>query len=91
MNDEICNGPLREGTEYEFKYRAYNSEDNNAYAESAYSAPISTGIIVIITQKWVLSACMMYFNFWIVTVTLWDYWTELIWLLLQTCIQSLLI
>ena len=43
VEDEICNGPLREGTEYQFKFRAYNSDDDDSYAESAYSAPISTG------------------------------------------------
>lgn len=45
VNDEICNGPLRAGTEYQFKYRAYNSEDDDSYVESQYSAPISTGMI----------------------------------------------
>ena len=46
-NDSICNGPLRPNTEYQFKYRAYNSENNSIFAESDYSAPIKTGLYTL--------------------------------------------
>ena len=41
-DDFICNGPLRPNTQYQFRYRAYNSENNSV--DSAYSAPIRTGL-----------------------------------------------
>ena len=42
-NDTICNGPLRPDTSYQFKYRAYTSNDDSVFVESEYSDPLSTG------------------------------------------------
>lgn len=44
-DDVVCNGPLRPGTQYQFKYRVYTSDDDNSFVESQYSGPISTGTI----------------------------------------------
>ncbi|XP_019860969.1 PREDICTED: receptor-type tyrosine-protein phosphatase F-like [Amphimedon queenslandica] len=41
-NDIVCNGPLKPGTQYQFKYRVYNSDDDDSYVESQYSGPIRT-------------------------------------------------
>ena len=41
----MCNGPLRPDTQYELKYRAYNSDNDDSFVESAYSAPIKTGLL----------------------------------------------
>ena len=42
--DIVCNGPLEPGTEYQYKYRAYTSlDDDDAFVESVYSDAISTG------------------------------------------------
>lgn len=44
-NDTICNGPLRSDTSYQFKYRAYTSDNDSIFVESQYSAPVMTGIL----------------------------------------------
>jgi protein tyrosine phosphatase len=41
-NDVVCNGPLRAGTSYRFKYRAYTTDNDTLFTDSAYSQPIST-------------------------------------------------
>ena len=46
-DQEVCNGPLQPGTDYQYKYRAYTSmDDDNAFVESGYSEAISTGTCV---------------------------------------------
>ena len=43
-NTDPCNGPLHPSTDYQFKYRAYTSlDDDSTFAESEYSQAISTG------------------------------------------------
>ena len=37
-----CNGPLKPGTTYRFKIRAFTAKDK--YTDTFYSAPITTGI-----------------------------------------------
>ena len=38
----FCNGPLKPGTTYRFKIRAFTDKDK--FTDSFYSAPITTGI-----------------------------------------------
>ena len=54
--DEVCNGPLRPDTEYQFKYRAYTSDDPNSFVESMYSGAIRTGMCVCVH----VYVCSMY-------------------------------
>lgn len=40
----FCNGPLKPGTTYKFKVRAFTAKDK--FTDTYYSAPITTGYIL---------------------------------------------